>query len=144
MAKDLGEATAVTALAVGVAVDKMIDRFTGLYFQARQIGSSVGSIQAFTYAAGQMGITAEKAGGAINAFGATLRTNPFLKNVFGLTGGGTVQMFDQLIDRLSKMGKPGTPGYAIAARWAEQFGIDEPTFNLLTTDPAARRKFEAD
>ena len=81
----LGTAAAATASAVTAAVIKIGRSFDNLYWQAQRTQTTVAQIRAMSYAASQLGGSADEASASIEAFGKNLKWNVgfegFLKQI---------------------------------------------------------------
>lgn len=124
------QATAAS-LEVAGAVSHIADQLTDLYYVSQRTSSSVGGIQAFTFGAKQIGLTAEQATSALEGLASAMRMQPGTKGVlasFGIDPNGKdrVETMMKLIDVLRRM-----PFYQGAA-YAQMFGIDEQTFLMLS------------
>lgn len=71
----LGTAAAATASAVTAAVVKISRSFDNLYWQAQRTQTTVAQIRAISYAASQLGGSADEASASIEAFGKNLKWN---------------------------------------------------------------------
>lgn len=132
-----GIVTAVegTALGIVAAVDKAAKSYDSLNYAAQRIGASPGNINAFTYAASQLGSTVAEAGSALEAFGQKLRINQSgYASAMERLGVSTRDAKGNLRDAtaiatdfFSVLRKgAGTPqGYAHAIVVARQYGFDE-------------------
>lgn len=72
----LGTAVAAAATAVSAAVVKIASNLDNVYFASQRIKSSVENLNAFQYAARQMGVSAESAMGAMNNLASFMRKYP--------------------------------------------------------------------
>ena len=72
----LGTAVAAAATAVSAAVVKIASNLDNVYFASQRIKSSVENLNAFQYAAKQMGVSAESAMGAMNNLASFMRKYP--------------------------------------------------------------------
>lgn len=121
----------VASLEVAAAVTHIADELTNLYYVSQRTSTSVGGIQAFTFGAKQIGLTAEQATQALEGLAGAMRLQPGTRGL--LSGLGInpnepdrIKMLMQLIDVLRRM--PYYQGSAIAS----MFGIDEQTFFMLS------------
>jgi GH24 family phage-related lysozyme (muramidase) len=124
------QATAAS-LEVAAAVSHIADQLTDLYYVSQRTSSSVGGIQAFTFGAKQIGLTAEQATQALEGLAGAMRMQPGTNGVlasFGIDPNGKdrVETMMKLINVLRRM-----PYYQGAA-YAQMFGIDEQTFLMLS------------
>ncbi len=130
-----GIMTAAQAMVVAVTYE-----FERLYYASIKVSDSAKNLQAFSYGARQIGISAESAEGALAGMASAMRTNPGMTALFqSLTGekpSGSVKSMITLMERLR-----GMP-YFIAAQWAGQFGVPEEMFNQLM-QPGALERLQA-
>lgn len=131
----LGLKATAAATAVMAAVTKIASGLEDLYFVSQRTRASAENIQAFGYAASQMGSSADSAKGSLEAFAAFLRSNPGSYSLVQSIGVQTRQANGDLRDteeimqdigkRLSQM-----PQYRAIA-YANAFGIDYKTLVAL-------------
>lgn len=133
-------ALAVTAGIVGVAVaaEEMVRSFaksmTNLYYASQRTKTPVAQLQAFKFAAEQVGISGEDALATIEALSAELRKNPgkqALLQTLGITTKGisNLEQMHSLVQGLNQKFP-----YFVAQQFAEQFGIPEHVFFQLTNN----------
>ncbi|MBN3848621.1 hypothetical protein G3N58_17590 [Paraburkholderia sp. Ac-20342] len=120
----------VTAAAIGVVAGVKIisSQMENLYYASQRTGATVGNIMALRYAAGQIGLTADQAQGALEGFARTLRLNPgsgSLLDSLGVAGGDPSERFTSFIEKMK-----GQQPY-VAAAYAQLFGIDPDTLLML-------------
>lgn len=115
---ELGATALETAGAVEAMVTRIARKYETLYYVSQRSGQSVKYIQSTQFAFQQIGLSAEEATQSIESMGAKLRTQPWLKGIFG--GASTPQ------EVANKLGKSGLP-YFLQARFAEMIGMDEKT-----------------
>lgn len=120
----------VTAAAAGVVAGVKIisSQMENLYYASQRTGATVGNIMALRYAAGQIGLTADQAQGALEGFARTLRLNPggnSLLDSLGVRGGDLAERFTSFIEKMK-----GQQPY-VAAAYAQLFGIDPDTLLML-------------
>ncbi len=132
----LGAAVEAAALAVGVGVQKMAVNFDQLYYASQRIGASAADIKAFSYAVSQMGGSAEGAMHSLENLARKMRENPgYAKQIEQQTGARirdgklTLQNLEDIGAYFRKMQAAGK--YYNALRFAEMWGIDEPTMRAM-------------
>lgn len=142
MAAGVAIAATATAIVAGVAV--ISNQMEKLYYASQRTGETVGNLMALRYAAGQIGLTADQAQGALEGFARTLRLNPGTNNLLtslGVTGDGPAAKFESFIEQMKKQ-KP-----YVAAAYAGLFGIDPDTLlmleNGLSNLDAAQARYRA-
>jgi len=126
--KTLGMAVVGTATAIVTGTELVAVQMEKLYYASQRTGTTVKSLMSLRYAAGQIGLTAEQAQGALENFTRTLRLNPGthgLLRSLGVTATDPAKMFEELIGRLSAMAP------FVAAKYAQIFGIDPDTLLML-------------
>ncbi|WCM21357.1 hypothetical protein NDK50_07890 [Paraburkholderia bryophila] len=119
-------AAAATGIVAGVKI--ISSQMENLYYASQRTGATVGNIMALRYAAGQIGLTADQAQGALENFSRTLRLNPGSSNLLdslGVTGKDPAERFDSFIAKAKQM-QP-----YVAAAYAGLFGIDPDTLLML-------------
>lgn len=127
----LGAATAATATAIGVSVEKIARQYEDLYYVGLRTNSAVSNLRSYEYAARQIGLTSDQARSSVEAMAGAMRLNPGLKGLLkgmGVSGGDGQQQLIGLIDALKK--QFGEKGYFAAARVGSLFGIDETAFRM--------------
>jgi hypothetical protein len=125
---EAGVAVAGTATAIVAGVKIISNQMENLYYASQRTGATVGNIMALRYAAGQIGLTADQAQGALENFARTLRLNPgsgSLLDSLGVKGGDPAQRFTSFIEKMK-----GLQPY-VAAAYAQLFGIDPDTLLML-------------
>jgi GH24 family phage-related lysozyme (muramidase) len=134
-----------TATAVSIATIKTADGLEKLYYGAQRTGDSVKNLQAFRFAAEQIGITAQDAASAVEGMAKILRNSPGHNALLATMGidprQGTTQKFMQLAEVLTRLQKGGPAQHARAAALAQQFGISEEMLTMLS-QPGALDKFK--
>ena len=127
--KHLGLAATGTAVAVAAAVVKISKEYENLYWASQRTGATVTNLQAVSYAASQIGLSADQGKGAIEAMAASMRMNPGLQGLataYGASAKDPVERLQQLVTGMKKAFGPD--GYFAAAMQASNFGIPEPVF----------------
>jgi hypothetical protein len=115
---ELGSVAIETAGAIEAMVTRVARKYESLYYVGQRTGQSVKYIQATQFAFKNIGLSAEDATASIENMAATLRTQPWLKAIFG--GANTPQTV------AANLGKSGLP-YFLQTRFAEMIGMDEKT-----------------
>lgn len=115
---ELGSTAIETAGAIEAMVSRVARKYETLYYMSQRNSQSVRYIQSTQFAFKQIGLSAEEANQSIESIGATLRTQPWLRAIFG--NATTPQQI------ASKLGKSGLP-YFLQTRFAEMIGMDEKT-----------------
>lgn len=115
---ELGSVAVETAVAIETMVTRVARKYETLYYVAQRSSQSVRYIQSTQFAFKQIGLSAEEATASIESIAATLRTQPWLRAIFG--GASTPQAV------ASRLGKSGLP-YFLQTRFAEMIGMDEKT-----------------
>lgn len=124
----LGAEVSAAAIGVVAGVKIISSQMENLYYASQRTGATVGNIMALRYAAGQIGLTADQAQGALENFSRTLRLNPgtnSLLDSLGVTGKDPAEKFDNFIAKAKQM-QP-----YVAAAYAGLFGIDPDTLLML-------------
>lgn len=124
----VGAEVAAAAAGVVVGVKIISSQMENLYYASQRTGATVGNIMALRYAAGQIGLTADQAQGALEGFARTLRLNPGsggLLDSLGVKGGDPAERFTGFIEKMK-----GMQPY-VAAAYAQLFGIDPDTLLML-------------
>jgi hypothetical protein len=124
----LGAEVAAAATGVVAGVKIISSQMENLYYASQRTGATVGNIMALRYAAGQIGLTADQAQGALENFARTLRLNPGsggLLDSLGVKGGDPAERFTGFIEKLK-----GMQPY-VASAYASLFGIDPDTLLML-------------
>lgn len=132
---ELGGVAVETAAAVEAMVARVARSYETLYYASQRTGQSVKYIQSTQFAFKQIGLSAEEANSSIEGIAATLRTQPWLKAIFG--GATTPQQI------ATNLGKSGLP-YFLQAKFAEMIGMSEKTLLHLQKFGAEEAKFQAD
>jgi hypothetical protein len=124
----LGAEVAAAATGVVAGVKIISSQMENLYYASQRTGATVGNIMALRYAAGQIGLTADQAQGALENFARTLRLNPGsggLLDSLGVKGGDPTERFTGFVEKLK-----GMQPY-VASAYASLFGIDPDTLLML-------------
>lgn len=118
-------------VAAGIAMTEMVEQvakqFSDLYYMSQRTGATVTNLQAVSYAATQVGVSASEAQGAIESFASAMRRQPGLRSLFqGVTGRAATG--DAEVDiRNFVRSQRGTPDF-IALQRADALGIGEHTY----------------
>jgi hypothetical protein len=115
---ELGSVAIETAGAIEAMVSRVAHKYETLYYVSQRSNQSVKYIQATQFAFKNIGLSAEDANASIENMASTLRTQPWLKAIFG--GATTPQAV------AANLGKSGLP-YFLQTRFAEMIGMDEKT-----------------
>lgn len=141
--------TGLAVLGLGIAAEEMVRRFSlgmeKLFYSSQRTKSSVESLQGLRFAAEQVGVSADKASGALEGMSQILRTQPgsraLLDEILGEPSANkeNIESFYALIRKLGAM------PHEIGTQFASMFGIDEETFfmlkaNLDQLEAAERRR----
>lgn len=132
---EFGSIAIEAATAIELMVARIGRQYEALYYMSRRTGQSVGYIQQTQFAFKQIGLSAEDATDAVEGFATTMRTQPWLRVLFG--GAKTEQ---EVVKNLSKSGLP----YFLQAQFAQMAGISEKTFLHQQMFGAEDEKAEAD
>jgi hypothetical protein len=103
-----------------------------LYYSSMKAESSVGSLQAISFAARNIGLSGDAMVAGVEGMARAMRSNPGLKALltgqFGINTQGkeTTALLVEFVEKLSTM-----PDY-IATSFAQMFGIDPDTYFLLS------------
>lgn len=123
------------AVTVGAAVTKMAQHMETLYYASQRTGASVQSLQAFTYAAGQLGVSAESARGSVEGLASFMRSTPSSSKFIESLGVATKDANGQLRDTTAIMVDLGekfkSMPYYRAKVYANALGINEETLRGL-------------
>lgn len=121
--------------AVGVAVTGMVTVFAAqmekLYYSSLKTDSTVGSLQALSYGARQVGVSGDQMRSSLEGFARTMRLNPgmvaFLSGKMGISTQGkeTAQVYSEFIDKLGDM------PFFLAAKFGSMFGQDPDSLYLM-------------
>lgn len=130
---ELGAGAIETAAAIGYEVAKIARHYSTMAYSAQRTQSTVGNLRAMELAFKQIGLDVEGAKSTLESFASVIRTNAGAGGILRAFGVDTSKdKLDQMVDLVDKLkgrfAKFGQPGYAAAANFAAQFGIDERTF----------------
>jgi hypothetical protein len=126
--KNTGLAVSGAAAGIVAGVKIISSQMENLYYASQRTGATVGNLMALRYAAGQIGLTADQAQGALENFARTLRLNPgssSLLDSLGVKSGNPAERFTSFIEKM-KSQQP-----YVAAAYAGLFGIDPDTLLML-------------
>ena len=117
----LGSQVTATAAAVELAVIKITDQFTSLYYVGQRTDSSVAKLQGWESGARQIGLTSEKARSAVEGLARAMRSSPgveALVNQLGIKtkGRDTTDVLHDIVGKLRQM-----PFY-MAAQYGQLLG----------------------
>ena len=148
MTQKLGFAAIQAAIEVEKMTVKVARQFEKLYYAAEIANTSVASLQAWEYAAQQIGLSSAEAEGMVKGLGTAMRTNPGIEAL--MTGLGvrtrtnngelrnTTELMHDLVGQLMKM-----PFYQGAA-YAAIFGISPDELKLMEDHYGEAEKAAAD
>jgi transglycosylase-like protein with SLT domain len=142
----LGLAMEGMATDIGLAITRLADHFEQLFYLSQRVGSSVENITAFQYGLRQIGMSASDATQALTGMAMALRSNPGMEGLLRSLGvqtrnaqGGmrdTKDIMSSFVSRLAQM------PFAIAARYAQIFGISMQALLQMEQNFAKERKAE--
>lgn len=120
-AASLGSQVVATATAVELAVVKITDQFTQLYYASSRTDAAVSKLQGFEYGARQIGLTSDKARSAVEGLARAMRTSPGIEalvNQLGVStkGRDTTDVLNDIVGKLREM-----PFY-LAAQYGQLLG----------------------
>jgi hypothetical protein len=137
----LGKAIAVATAAVATGIVEMSDKLESLFYVSQRSNATVSNLQALEYAAGQIGVGADRATASVQNLARAIYLQPGNEGLIAGLGVQTREANGQLRDTtkialdlvatLKKMGEPGTPGFAVAAQYAAALGIDPDSLQLM-------------
>ena len=131
----LGVGVTAAATATVAAVGKVSEEFEDLYYASQRIKASVGNIQSYDFAIGQVGGSADAALGSLEGIASFIRSNPgaekFIQSIGVSTRDGNNQLRDttKIMEDLGKTFR-GMPFYR-AKVYANILGIDEKTLMAM-------------
>ena len=139
---ELGKDTAAATTVLGASLKTIAQQMEGLYYASQRTGASAAELKEFSFAASQVGVSAERAQGAVEGLAAARRTNPGLNGILGDLGIDPRQTDNAkvLMELLVKL--RNLPHYQ-GAQMASMFGIDEQTFNQLELGLPEMKKYLA-
>lgn len=133
LALGLGAAVVATAGMMVRSVHQIAQGYENLYWAAQRTGTTVLGLQSVGFGMRQIGISAEASRGAVEAFARAMNLQPGLAALAGgRAGQDNVDRMLATVQRLQKMGRPGTYGFAVASQFADLFGIP---YDMLTRTP---------
>lgn len=138
----MGATLTTAALAVEAAVRKVAEQFEDLYYASVRSGSTAANLRVLGYAAEQIGINTGEAQAAVTGLYHALILNPGTQGLLQQLGvqvrdldtskiGDTSKLLVRLVEKLKEFGAPGSTGFAIAAQYAQAFGITADQLILL-------------
>lgn len=146
-------ASALTAgiVGVGVAAEAMAAIFARssekLYYSSQRVKASAGNLQAYDYAAKQIGVDVESARASVESLAAQLRLSPAtggLLEMLGVTHEGRDRV-EVLLDTIGQLKNQFSGDqYFVGASFARSLGMDERTYLMLSERVEELRKFYAD
>lgn len=129
---ELGAVSTATAIAIGVAVEKVARHYEELYYVSQRSGSTVSQLKAQEFGFRQIGLSADQARSAVESFAGSVRMNPGVRAMFqgmGIDTTDAKKAIGQLVDKTKE--RFGEGGYFVAARIAAMGGMDEATFKQM-------------
>lgn len=137
----------VEVVSVGVALTAMVDQvakqFESLYYMSQRTGATVKNLDAVSYAAGQVGVSASEAQGAVESFASAMRRQPGLKSLFqGVTGRAATG--DAEVDIRNFVRSQRGVADFIALQRADALGIPEHTYLQYKNNLVQLEEAEAD
>jgi len=141
-AAEMGKTALAASTVMGTSLKLIAEQMEGLYFASQRTGASTQELKEFSFAAAQVGVSAEQAQGAIEGLAAARRTNPGLNGLLGSLGidpkqTDNARVLLQLLTKLHNM------PYFQAAQIAGMFGISEQSFNMLEAGLPQMQKYLA-
>lgn len=140
---ELGAVSVGTALAIGVAVERVAKHYEDLYYVSQRSGSSISMLKAQEFGFTQVGLTADQARSAVEGFAASVRTNPGIRAMFqgmGIDTSDATKAIGQLVDKTKA--RFGEQGYFVAERIAAMGGVDEGTFRQIWANREDEKRYE--
>lgn len=121
----MGAATAAQTM-VGIFAVQM----EKLYYSAKKADSTVGSMQAMQFAAGQVGISGDLMRTSLEGMGRAMRANPGLAGLLNslgveVKGRDKAKVMMDLVNQLNKL------PFSVAVQYAEMFGMSEDQYFLM-------------
>lgn len=140
---DLGSQVVATATAIEIAVVRITQKFTDLYYASSRTGAGIANLQAAEYGYGQIGLTADKARGAVEGLARAMRSSPGIEalvNQMGIKtkGRDTTEVLDDLITKLR-----GMPFY-LAQQYGQLLGQNPDDLLMLFQRQERMRKAAED
>lgn len=131
----LGIASVAAATATIAAVSEVSEKFEDMYYASQRIKASVGNIQSFDFAIGQVGGTAEGALGSLEGLASFMRSNPGGEKFIQSMGVSTRDANNNLRDTTKIMEDLGakfrTMPFYRQKVYANILGIDEKTLMAM-------------
>lgn len=126
----LGRTAVKSAAAIGLAVEQISKEYESLYYLSQRSASTVSNLKAYDYSMRQIGLSSETSQAQVESFTTALRLNPGVRGLLGAFGvGGSVDPKNQIFEITKSLkARFGEGGYFVAARFAQQFGIEEKAF----------------
>jgi len=141
-ALELGKSTALASTVLGASLRTVSAQLETLYYASQRTGASAKELKEFSFAASQIGVSAERAQDAIEGLAAARRTNPGLNGMLANMGIDPRQTDNArvMVELLAKL--HSVPHYQ-GAQIAQMFGLDEQTFNMLELGLPQMQKYLA-
>jgi GH24 family phage-related lysozyme (muramidase) len=141
-AAEVGKATVAATAVIGASLKALGQQSESLYFASQRTGASAKELREFSFAASQIGVSAEQAQSAIEGLAAARRTNPGLNGILGGMGIDPKQT-DNAKVMVELLGKLHSMPHFQAAQVAGMFGINEQTLAMLDAGLPQMQKFMA-
>jgi len=135
----LGASVTAAAAVIVAGVAKIADQFESLYYTSQRTKASVENIRSFSFAAAQLGSTAEAARSSLENLGRILRTMPGSAGIIKALGVDPTQDLAKVMEQLGERFR--NMPYHQANAFAQRLGIDERTLDAMIAGTA---KFSAE
>jgi hypothetical protein len=132
---ELGSVAIETAAAIELMVSRVARTYETLYYASQRTGQSIRYIQSTQFAFKQIGLSAEEANASIEGIATTLRTQTWLRAIFG--NANTPQQV------ATNLGRSGLP-YFLQVKFAEMIGMSEKTLFHMQKFGEIEAKAQAD
>lgn len=141
-AMEMGKTTLAASTVMGTSLKLIGQQMEGLYYAAQRTGASAAHLKEFSFAASQVGVSAEQAQNAIEGLAAARRTNPGLNGILGGMGIDPRQLDNSKV-MIELLGKLHSMPFYQGSQIAGMFGIDQGTFLMLEQGLPQMQKFLA-
>lgn len=138
---ELGSSILKVGSVVSAEVEEMSRHLEDLYFVAQRSNAAAGNLMSLRYAADQVGVGNNAITSSIEGLRRSMNLNPGTEGLVQRLGvqtrdannglRDTTQIMNDLVGKLKEMGGPGTPGFAVASRYAQMLGMDPDTLLML-------------
>lgn len=135
-AAELGATVTTTATAIGIAVEKIARQYEDLYYASQRTGATVMGLRATQFGFKQIGSDAATARSSVEAFAASIRTNPGIAGLvrsMGIDPTNAQEAALKVVEKLKTI-YGEAKYYAAAATMTQLFGMDEQTFRQVWTN----------